>query len=377
MSFVLTLLALLASVEPTIVVTAQRATETALEECLARKCGVREDAVASILHAQTQFAEGNYPAARKTLRASLVRNQGATEQDPRALSALWHALARVTLHDGDVDEYRRAALRSATIIANATSVTPQERQMGEMQVGDALAAGGDIDGAIRRYRRVGKMAADKGDVELEQLMALRAINARSGIQGRLAVRSAIEREMQNPNLTARARTVGLALIAQLQDKNAGPEIVALDSVPVQSADAAPLLLWAPKDKLTEQREAIARAAAVNDFTLLNILLPRSSEAKLYHWADVGFWVRPDGRVEEARMLRGKAEQSWAQDVVKLVQERRYAPFSAEPGSQGRYKIERVTLTYNHMTPGGSLIRRRSGLPSYQFEDLKVEDSEKM
>jgi len=207
MLFALSLLSLLASVEPTIVVTARRATETALEECLARKCGVREDAVASILRAQTQFAEGNYPAARKTLRSSLVRNQGATEQDPRALSALWHALARVTLHDGDVDEYRRAALRSATIIANASSVSPQERQMGEMQVGDALAASGDTDGAIRRYRRVGKMAADRGDVELEQLMALRAINARSGIHGRLAVRSAIEREMKNPNLTPRARTV--------------------------------------------------------------------------------------------------------------------------------------------------------------------------
>jgi len=66
MNFALSLLSLLASVEPTIVVTARRAIETALEECLARKCGVRDDAVASILHARTQFAKGDYPAARKT-----------------------------------------------------------------------------------------------------------------------------------------------------------------------------------------------------------------------------------------------------------------------------------------------------------------------
>ena len=140
MSFALSLLLLSVSVEPTIVVTAQRVTQTALEQCLARYCDVREDIVASIVHAQTLFAQGSYPAARKTLRSSLDRNQGATEQDPRALSALWHALARVTLHNGDIDEYRHAALRSATIIANATSVTPRERQMGEMQIGDALAA---------------------------------------------------------------------------------------------------------------------------------------------------------------------------------------------------------------------------------------------
>ena len=357
--------------------TAQRVTQTALEQCLARYCDAREDIVASILHAQTLFAQGSYLAARKILRSSLDRNQGANEQDPRAVSALWHGLARVTLHNGDIDEYRRAALRSATIIANASSVTQRERQMGEMQIGDALAASGDTDGAIRRYRRVGKMAADQGDLELEQLMAVRAINARAGTHGRSAVRSAIEREMSNPNLTPRARTVGLALIARLQDKKASPEITALESVPVQSADAPSLLLWAPKDKLSEQHEAIARAAAVNDFTLLSILLPSSSEAKHYHWADIGFWIRPGGRVEAARMLRGRADQSWAKDVVKLVQDRRYAPFQAEPGSQGRYTIERVTLTYEHMTPRGSLIRRRSGLPSYQFEELKADDSEKM
>ena len=107
--------------------TAQRVTQTALEQCLARYCDAREDIVASIIHAQTLFAQGSYLAARKILRSSLDRNQGANEQDPRAVSALWHGLARVTLHNGDIDEYRRAALRSATIIANASSVTQRER----------------------------------------------------------------------------------------------------------------------------------------------------------------------------------------------------------------------------------------------------------
>ncbi|PZN94904.1 MAG: hypothetical protein DCF31_08075 [Alphaproteobacteria bacterium] len=373
MLFALSGLLLSASVEPTIVVTAPRATDAALEACLARRCGTRDDAVASIQHAQAQFADGQYPAARKTLRASLHRHQGATAQDPRAISALWHALARVTLHNGDVEEYRRAAMRSATILANATSVTPQERQMGEMQIGDAMAATGDSDGAARHYRRVGKMAADQGDIELEQLMTLRAIYARSGIHGRSAVRSALAREMEKSGLTPHARTVALALTAQLQDKDASAAVGKLDDVPVQAGDAPTLLLWTPKDKLTEQREAIARALANNDSTLLRILMPRSSEVRPYHWADIGFWIRPSGRVEGARMLRGKADESWAKDVVKLVQGRRYAPFEAEPGAEGRYKIERVTLTYDHMTPGGSLIRRRSGLPSYQFEELKAEE----
>lgn len=374
MSFVLTVLALMVSPEPTIVVTARRETEKALADCLARQCGVREDAIASTLQAQVQFAEGDYRSARKTLWSALHRNSGATEQDPRALSALWHALARVTLHNGDMQEYRRAALRSGTILANATSITPQERQMGQVQVGDALAASGDPEGAVRRYRRVGALASQQGDIELAQLMTLRAIYVRSGSHGRPAARSAFERQAKDTTLTPRARTIAMALAAQLQDSQASLRVNTLDKVPLQAADAPTLLLWSPKDKLSEQSEAVTRALENNDPLLQRALMPRSSEAKSYRWVDVGFWVRPNGRVEEARMLRGRTEQSWSHDIVELIQSRRYAPYEAELGSEGRYKIERVTLTYEHMKPGGSLIRRRSGLPSYQFEDLKTEEN---
>lgn len=365
---------LLAGSEPTktIVVEAPR-TRQALADCLGRKCSVREDAVASIRHAQAQFALGEYVDARKTLLASLGRNRGAERVDPRAMSALWHALARVTLHNGDMQEYRRAALRSGSILRRAETVTPSERIRGEVQVADALGMTGDAEGAVRRYRKVGQTAQANGDVELAQLMRLRATVARAGLDGRPQARRALERAAADPELTPRARTAALALAAQLQDGRAEKVEGLLDQVPLQSSDAAPMLLWAPIDTLSEQRQAIARAAANNDFTLFSMLQPRSGETKAYSWADIGFWIRPDGRVDDAEVLRGSRTQGWTKEAVRVVAGRRYAPFRAEPGSEGRYKVERVTLTYDHQTPTGSIIRRRSGLPVYRFEELRIED----
>ena len=115
-------------------------------------------------HAQTQFAKGAYPDARKTLLPSLHRNRNATDQDPRALSALWQALTRVTLHNGDMEEYRRAALRSGSILAKSQNVTLAERVRGNVQLADALTLTGDTQGAVRRYRSVGKKARARGDV---------------------------------------------------------------------------------------------------------------------------------------------------------------------------------------------------------------------
>jgi hypothetical protein len=371
MSFALSLLILGTAAEPPIIVTAPR-TEQALAECLARRCGVREDAITSIRHAQAQFSDGAYPEARKTLLASLHRNRRANDQDPRALSALWHALARVTLHNGDLQEYRRAALRSGSILARSTAVTPSERARGEVQMADALSMTGDPDGAVRGYRRVGNTARASGDVELAQIMELRAIYARSTFDGRPAARRALERAAQDGTLMPRARTAALALAAQLQTRPGAKSEALLNDVPVQPADAPTMLLWAPKTSLSEQREAVNRALANNDSTLFNLLQPRSSEAKRYSWVDIGFWIRPDGRVEEVEVLRGSQQQGWTKDVVRSVKGRRYAAFQAGSDADGRYKIERVTLTFEHQTPSGSLIRRRTGLPSYRFEELRVE-----
>lgn len=372
MSFVGSLLLSTAAAEPPIVVTAPR-TKEALADCVKGQCDLREDAIASIRHAQAQFANGQYPNARKTLLASLARNRHRQAGDPRAISALWYALARVTLHNGDMQEYRKAALRSGSILARAESVTPSERVRGETQIADALSMTGDSEGAVRRYRRIGEAARERGDIELAELMELRSIFAQSTFDGRPAARRKLERAATDPALTPLARTAARGLAAQLQEGTNARALKLLDEVPAQAADAPLLLLLSPPTRMAQQRQAINRALANNDSTLFAMLQPRSSEARLYSWADIGFWVRPDGKVEGAEVLRGSRNRDWADDVVRTVLGRRYAPFEAPPGSEGRYKIERVTLTYDHQVPAGSLIRRRSGLPTYRFEELKIEN----
>lgn len=355
---------------PTIVVVAKR-TEKELADCLARKCGVRDDAIASIHHAQAQFANGEYPDARKTLLASINRNRKA--EDSRAMSALWHALARVTLHNGDREEHFRASLKAGSILARAQSVTPAERVRGEIQVADAWAATGESDNAARRYGEIEAAARARGEAELADMMKVRAIAVRSSFDGRPFARLALERLARDGNLSASARASALAIAASFQERETPKVAKLLDAIPTQSANGPTVLIYSPRDDFSKQRETVARAVANNDFTLLNLLQPRGGDLSSYKWADIGYWVRPDGRVEGAELLRGSRNLDWAKAALKQVSGRRYAPFEAPPGAEGRYRIERVTLTYDHGTPAGSMIRRRAGLPSFRYEELKIED----
>ena len=157
--------------------------------------------MASIVQAQAQFADGKYPAARTTLLATLRRNRKSTDEDPRALAAAWYALARVTLHNGDSEEYRVAALRSGIIMAKSDRVTLAERVSGEVLIADTWAMSGDPNGAVRRYRKVGTAARARGDIEISELMELRAIYARSGFDGRTEARRSLERAAQDTTLS--------------------------------------------------------------------------------------------------------------------------------------------------------------------------------
>lgn len=360
---------------PNIVVIAER-TERALAECLARKCGTREDAIASIRHAQTQFAQGTYLAARGTLLRSLRRNGRATEQEPRALSALWFALARVTLHSGDMQEYRRATLRSGSILARSASVTLNERVWGDIQIGDVLAGWGDFTGATRRYASIGAQARERGDIAMAEMMDLRAQYIRASGSGNPAIaRRVFARAATDATLTPKARTVAISFAAKFDEYVGRPVSTLLDDLPVQPADAPPLLLWMAADRFTGQSRDVARAMAMGDMTLFNMLQPGSADVLGYRWADIGFWITPNGRVADAEVLRGPDNQAWAKEALRVIGSRRYAPFEAANESRGRYQIERVTLTFGHQTPSGSLIRRRGGMPVLRYEELKVESAE--
>lgn len=352
----LALFAMVAAADQPIIVTAERKTQEALAECLARQCSVREDAIASIKHAQAQFAAGDYPEARIALRAALDRHEDAADTDPRAVSALWYALGRATLHNGDLVEYRKAAMRAGSILEGAPALTQSERVLGGTQIADALLLTGDPLAAARRYQSMETEARERGDERVAQLLNLRAIHARSYWSGKATQKRAIKRLLASQKLAPSAELLALSLAARLEtNENAAAAL--LDRVPVQSANAPVQMIWKGKSRLRESED-----------------LDRTDDGSHYSWADIGFWIRPNGRVESAEILRRSAAKGWNEGMLAQVQQRRYAPFQADIGDRGHYKIERVTFVREYITPLGSLIRRPAGAPSFRWEEMKIEQA---
>ncbi|NJS13500.1 MAG: hypothetical protein HC788_01485 [Sphingopyxis sp.] len=94
------------------------------------------------------------------------------------------------------------------------------------------------------------------------------------------------------------------------------------------------------------------------------------------WADVGFWVNPDGRVSDVEILRGKGSKGWLKPVFEHLSGRIYAPLKKEgnDGVPGFYMVERYTLTARFVNDTtGSRIRRREATPRIERIDITPED----
>jgi hypothetical protein len=87
------------------------------------------------------------------------------------------------------------------------------------------------------------------------------------------------------------------------------------------------------------------------------------------WADVGFWVRPDGRTEDIEILRGSRGRGWMKPALDQIAARRYSASGGAGAEGGVYRVERFTMAAEYQTPKGSLISRRVAKGGYEVLDL--------
>ena len=107
----------------------------------------------------------------------------------------------------------------------------------------------------------------------------------------------------------------------------------------------------------------------------NILtqIPRNFEDR---WMDVGFWVGPDGRVNDVEILRTEGSGDWTKSVTDSIGTRVYAPIRSKNGEAhpGFYLVERYTYTARYMQDiTGSRIPRRSAQARIERIDLTPEN----
>ena len=355
------LVAAQATVPPTvvpteeIVVVGHRATD-ALAACLSRQCPPSEDVEASLQASVEMFSGGQYAKARHTLLRSIARNRRHAAQLPGPVSSLYATLATVAEHEGYQREWVSASRSNVQVLRKYMGEDNPSTLVEEMGFARDLVENGNVSTASGILTKVQRLALNTGKKDLAAGATFRRawLEMGSGNEKRaiqlmdeaVAIAGPANRAM------ADLRAIFLARIA-LRKGDAGA-IDALAARLRQSAVARPMLLSSrPVEDVNAPDGMISNGAANGDIAL----------------ADVGYWIRPDGRTADAEILTPSGLGRWERAVLQQVRERRYIPLDVPSVHPGIYRIDRFTIrsTFNFVT--GTRIAQRSGPATTHIVDL--------
>jgi len=358
--------------EKTIVVTARSLADTAndLAGCVARNCPPDEDVKATLTHAENQFVAGDYKAARQTLLKSVGRNRDDAKGYPVPVSDLHRANARIAAHLGEGQSYLLATLDSRSALKAGLPDDDWRVLVSTIEVADMRAKLGYPDEAERIYAEVSQKARARNWTALvwasevrTALIQLNSPGTAEKAKGRRALEALALTEGAEARPIRLAAKVLLARSARKAGSDAETEALIAEYA-AQGGSARPTLIFA---------EAIKQLPEIDNQTRANSLGKMAMDTYEDRWADVGFWVQPDGRVNEVEVLRSSGKGlDWTKPVLTSLTSRRYAPLKVEPGDPGFYMVERYTLTAMWEDRLGTRIRQRARAPRIERIDMTVE-----
>jgi hypothetical protein len=368
----------------TIVVTGRRPRDyrAALEACLARHCPVNEDVDATMALAEALYIDGQYHDARTAIRQSLSRNRREARNYPEPVSDLYRANARVARALG-LDRDAQFSTREILYTLQAGIPVEDHRHFtARFEIAQSLLAFGQYDQAHRMLGDIAARgrAAGRDDVvamaELRQLWINHLFRPRGSPPAAELLAMA-----QSPNLrrSVGAKMLLVRIYGERGDRAEADRLMA----ELGPGSRRRQLLFNPPYELVQREDGMGvrdRAQVIQQqgFTQEGSLsgqqegLFSSSVADGMvdnvedKWIDVGFWIRPDGRVEDIEIVRHRNESSWAEPLLHSISGRRY---STSDGSS-TYRLERYTYTAGFDDqPRGRRIATRSPRARVEYFDL--------
>ncbi|MEA2998937.1 MAG: hypothetical protein QOH04_13 [Sphingomonadales bacterium] len=345
--------------------TSLRQTERNLKECLARHCPPNEDIDATLAHAENLFVAGDYKQARTTTLASIGRNGKYSKQFPIDVSDLYRANGRIAAHLGEGHDYEFSTAEMRRILSGSFGHKDARVIAAELEVASMYASIGRIDRAKQLYDEAEHDAKAMGREDLAGVVRVRGAWLHQLQGDNWLTRQALQKiadDVAPGNRTA--RLTALILLARLDRLEKKPEktdalLAELRSHPGKT----PALLFSPRIDLT-RRMVDPASQTMSQLTLM----PTSSFDDT--WVDIGFWVTPDGKVNDAEILRSHGDTGWVAPLLRSVAGRIYSPISDPDGT---YRVERYTWTslweYDHT---GTHMRQRSPDGRIEFLDLTAE-----
>ncbi|WP_375394295.1 hypothetical protein [uncultured Sphingomonas sp.] len=360
---------------PDIVVTGQRLIDTqrALERCIAAHCSPDQDIAATLAHAENQFVAGAYKDARDTLDRSLGRNKALGKQYPVPVASLWRAQSRISVHLGESDTYRISQIEALDVLKNGLGQNDPRTLAQRLEVADAFAHLGRIEGALPMYRDVAKRAHIIGNTAMEG-QALFHIAMLNSVLAE--VQPAIYRYEAKRSIAALADTTAPEMepfrnaVKLLQARMAAKEgdTAAVDRMVADfrsSNTRNPTLIYAPPIS----NDSADRA--YSDGSMTGKMAVNTYENQ---WVDISFWIAPNGMVTDAAILRASPtlQKQWVDPVLKSIGGRRYSPLALKSSDPGLLRVERYTMTAHWATGTGTHLRVREGIPRIEMLDLTAD-----
>lgn len=340
-----------------------RRAEQDLAACLARNCPPSEDIELSLQASVDQFADGRYDDARRNLQRAIRRNRDHAAALPGPVSSLYATLATVAQHEGDSRLWLSSARNNVQVLRSHLGDTHSATLLQELAFGDNLVRLLVPDSADATYKAVQRRAVQGGDSDLAAGAAFRrawlALMLKRDRAAERLADEAVALSGADNRLMSEMREILRARIA-IRNGDDG----AIDTLAAQlrqSAVEEPRLLFEPPSD------------PISDRLLSSVQENPWSDARV-RIADVGYWIRPDGRTAEAEMLRDSGMGQWATVILRQLSGRRYIPLDLEPGHPGVYRIDRFTVRGTIDKPTGSRIARRTGDLTLHVVDLTETDA---
>lgn len=351
-----------------VVITGTRMRDT-LEKCLARNCPPEEEVDAAMNAGAESFAAGRYEEAKTVLRRAISRNKKYGKQMPGRMSDLYATYADVTEHEGDNQAFRHATRESVDVLRRALGPGHPVALRAASRVGDMWVKLGIPESADSDYRDAAEDARRAGDADMAAALTFRrawlALSARDYPRSRRLLAQLEQSHGADPRFSGLLRVLKARIAIARGDEDTTDALVAA----LQGAGGAePVLLHEPDYPKFD----VGMSSGLDSSGQINIGAAQANTASRssdVQWADIGYWVRPDGKPGEVEILRPAKGSYWARPLVKHIQARRYVPLKQDAAGVGTYRVERFTLRPSYGVPTGSRMEQRLGQPTLHVVDL--------